>query len=135
MIPLVFNSFRITLHNGHTEVLLISVISNNSASAEFIVILDISGSMDSDVKRIITQILPNMLTKLNYQDDDIIHLITFDSWVEYHPMTKKQLENSTISWMRDDDMREVFNVLSNIILTKQTCFRILTISDGDVMYQ
>ena len=37
--------------------------------------------------------------------------------------------------MRDDDMREAFNVLDNIIHTKQTCFRILTISDGDVMYQ
>ena len=107
----------------------------NSASAEFIVILDISGSMDSDVKRIITQILPNMLTKLNYQDDDIIHLITFDSWVEYHPMTKKQLEKSTITSMRDDDMREAFKVLDNIIHTKQTCFRILTISDGDVSDQ
>ena len=62
----------------------------NSAFAEFIVILDISGSMGYNVNRIITKILPNMLTKLNYQDDDIIHLITFDSWVEYHPMTKKQ---------------------------------------------
>ena len=107
----------------------------NSASAEFIVILDISGSMDSDVKRIITQILPNMLTKLNYQDDDIIHLITFEDIVEYHPMTKKQLEKSTIRSMRDDDMREAFKVLDNIIHTKQTCFRILTISDGNVMYQ
>ena len=107
----------------------------NSASAEFIVILDISGSMDSDVKRIITQILPNMLTKLNYQDDDIIHLITFDSWVEYHPMTKKQLENSTIKDRGGTYMSEVFDELSNIILTKQTCFRILTISDGNVMYQ
>ena len=107
----------------------------NSASVEFIVILDISGSMGDNVNRIITKILPNMLTKLNYLDDDIIHLITFEDIVEYHPMTKKQLENSTISWMRDDDMREVFNVLSNIILTKQTCFRILTISDGDVFDQ
>ena len=107
----------------------------NSASAEFIVILDISGSMDSDVKRIITQILPNMLTKLNYQDDDIIHLITFDSWVEYHPMTKKQLENSTIKDRGGTYMSEVFDELSKIILTKQTCFRILTISDGDVSDQ
>ena len=107
----------------------------NSASAEFIVILDISGSMGSDVNRIITKILPNMLTKLNYLDDDIIHLITFDSWVEYHPMTKKQLENSTIEDMGGTDMRGVFDELSKIILTKQTCFRILTISDGDVECQ
>ena len=107
----------------------------NSASAEFIVILDISGSMGYNVNRIITKILPNMLTKLNYQDDDIIHLITFEDIVEYHPMTKKQLEKSTIRSMRDDDMREAFNVLDNIIHTKQTCFRILTISDGNVMYQ
>ena len=107
----------------------------NSASVEFIVILDISGSMDYNVNRIITKILPNMLTKLNYQDDDIIHLITFEDIVEYHPMTKKQLEKSTIRSMRDDDMREAFNVLDNIIHTKQTCFRILTISDGNVMYQ
>ena len=71
----------------------------NSASAEFIVILDISGSMGSDVNRIITKILPNMLTKLKYLDDDIIHLITFESCVEYHQMTKKQLENSTIECM------------------------------------
>ena len=107
----------------------------NSASAEFIIILDISGSMGYNVNRIITKILPNMLTKLNYQDDDIIHLITFEDIVEYHPMTKKQLEKSTIRSMRDDDMREAFNVLDNIIHTKQTCFRILTISDGDVSDQ
>ena len=107
----------------------------NSAFAEFIVILDISGSMDSDVKRIITQILPNMLTKLNYLDDDIIHLITFESCVEYHQMTKKQLENSTIKDRGGTYMSEVFDELSKIILTKQTCFRILTISDGDVSDQ
>ena len=104
----------------------------NSASAEFIIILDISGSMGSNVNRIITKILPNMLTKLNYLDDDIIHLITFESCVEYHQMTKKQLENSTIKDGGRTYMREVFDELSNIILTKQTCFRILTISDGYV---
>ena len=107
----------------------------NSASAEFIIILDISGSMGYNVNRIITKILPNMLTKLNYQDDDIIHLITFDSWVEYHQMTKKQLENSTIGDRGGTSMSGVFDELSNIILTKQTCFRILTISDGDVSDQ
>ena len=107
----------------------------NSASAEFIVILDISGSMWHNVERIITKILPNMLTKLNYLDDDIIHLITFEDYVEYHQMTKKQLENSTIEDMGGTDMRKVFDELSKIILTKQTCFRILTISDGDVECQ
>ena len=104
----------------------------NSASAEFIIILDISGSMGSNVNRIITKILPNMLTKLNYLDDDIIHLITFESCVEYHQMTKKQLENSTICSRGGTGMSGVFDELSNIILTKQTCFRILTISDGYV---
>ena len=107
----------------------------NFASAEFIIILDISGSMGYNVNRIITKILPNMLTKLNYLDDDIIHLITFENCVEYHQMTKKQLENSTIVDRGGTYMREVFNELSNIILTKQTCFRILTISDGDVSDQ
>ena len=107
----------------------------NSAFAEFIVILDISGSMGYNVNRIITKILPNMLTKLNYLDDDIIHLITFEDIVEYHPMTKKQLENSTIEDEGGTYMRGVFDELSNIILTKQTCFRILTISDGDVSDQ
>ena len=107
----------------------------NSASAEFIIILDISGSMGYNVNRIITKILPNMLTKLNYLDDDIIHLITFEDIVEYHPMTKKQLENSTIEDEGGTYMRGVFDELSNIILTKQTCFRILTISDGDVFDQ
>ena len=107
----------------------------NSASAEFIIILDISGSMGSDVNRIITKILPNMLTKLNYLDDDIIHLITFESDAKYHQMTKKQLENSTIHAGGGTYMTPVFNELSNIILTKQTCFRILTISDGDVADQ
>ena len=104
----------------------------NSAFAEFIVILDISGSMGYNVNRIITKILPNMLTKLNYLDDDIIHLITFESCVEYHQMTKKQLENSTICSRGGTGMSGVFDELSNIILTKQTCFRILTISDGYV---
>ena len=84
----------------------------NSASAEFIIILDISGSMGYNVNRIITKILPNMLTKLNYLDDDIIHLITFEDIVEYHPMTKKQLENSTIKDRGGTYMSEVFDELS-----------------------
>ena len=88
----------------------------NSASAEFIIILDISGSMGYNVNRIITKILPNMLTKLNYLDDDIIHLITFEECVEYHQMTKKQLENSTICSRGGTGMSGVFDELSNIIL-------------------
>ena len=84
----------------------------NSACAEFIIILDISGSIGSNVNRIITKILPNMLTKLNYLDDDIIHLITFEDIVEYHPMTKKQLENSTIKDRGGTYMSEVFDELS-----------------------
>ena len=69
------------------------------SSVETIIILDISSSMGTNVNRILTKILPNMLAKFNYLDDDIIHLITFESCVEYHQMTKKQLENSTIECM------------------------------------
>ena len=104
-------------------------------SVETIIILDISGSMGFNVNRILTKILPNMLTQLNYLDDDIIHLITFESSVEYHQMTKKLLENSTIESMGGTRMRNIFDELSKIILTKQTCFRILTISDGEVWDQ
>ena len=124
---------------GYVGELNISKSSINAKSGaapiETIVILDISGSMGSEVNRILTKILPNMLTQLNYPDDRIVHLITFESNVEYHQMTKTLLEKSTIEDRGGTSMEKVFIELSKIILSKQACFRILTISDGDVWDQ
>ena len=106
-----------------------------TAPVEMIVILDISGSMGNNVNRIVTKILPSMLTNLNYPDDKVIHLVTFESTVNYQQTTKKQLEQSILHNVGGTNMQMIFDELNKIILTRQACFRILTLSDGDVWDQ
>ena len=66
--------------------------NNMNKSAEFIMILDVSGSMSGHVHKLVSDIIPKGLNLLNYSDNDIIHLITFQSVVKL-TITKKQSKN------------------------------------------
>ena len=44
-------------------------------------ILDVSGSMSGQVHKLISDIIPRALNLLNYGENDIIHLVTFETYV------------------------------------------------------
>ncbi|CAF4883686.1 unnamed protein product [Rotaria sp. Silwood1] len=56
-----------------------------------IVILDRSGSMGNSVPRFVNEILPLIFKSLNYDNNDIITLITFDSTPNKYTIPIKQL--------------------------------------------
>jgi hypothetical protein len=58
-------------------------------------ILDISGSMLGEVHKLISNIIPSALNLLNYGENDVIHLITFESYVNSYDMTISQLKSNS----------------------------------------
>ena len=69
----------------------------NQQDSTFIVILDISGSMGQNVGRIVKNYLPKTLRQLGIKEDEIIHLITFESNTEYTKIPLSELSNSSLS--------------------------------------
>ena len=56
----------------------------SNKETEFIMILDVSGSMSGHVHKLVSDIIPKGLNMLNYSDNFSIHLITFESQVRYY---------------------------------------------------
>ena len=107
-------------------------------TAEFIMILDVSGSMSSYVHNLVTKIIPRGLNLLHYNDNDIIHLITFESYVRYSNMTVRQLKNDTsIHGAGGTRMSGVYEKLKNVLTNNKDKknFRILVLSDGQISDQ
>ena len=110
--------------------------SNNqifSKEVEFIMILDKSGSMGDQVHRLISRIIPSALNLLNYGDNDIIHLITFESKVYLYNLTVKELKNNNnIVGSGGTSMGDVYKLVRSIFDKNQnkSNFRILALSDG-----
>ena len=106
--------------------------------AEFIMILDVSGSMSSYVHNLVTQIITRGLNLLNYKDNDIIHMITFDNTVSSFNITVGQLKsNYSIVGGGETYMAKVYNFAKNILNQNpnQKNFRILVLSDGEIADQ
>lgn len=111
----------------------------NAFKPEFMVILDRSGSMGGSVRRIVSEILPIMFNKLNYQLTDKIHLVSFSDSDEYHFVEISQLtemtnfiQNKTFMFPAIRRSTEIFQKLH------QDCteaLRILAISDGQIFDQ
>lgn len=68
---------------------------SNSGPPEFIFIVDRSGSMGSSFNYIITKSIPEALAELGYEERKI-HLITFDSSINYFLLSKSDLLNSNL---------------------------------------
>ena len=66
---------------------------NLAKKAEFIMILDVSGSMSEHVHNLISNIIPKGLNLLNYGENDVIHLITFQSCVNSYGSIKIKFFN------------------------------------------
>jgi len=109
--------------------------SRTNKRAEFIMILDISGSMGGHVHKLISDIIPKSLNMLNYNDCDKIYLITFGSDVNSSEKTIKELKNdSTLEGRGGTYMAGVYQKLKLILMKNgnQKNYRILVLSDGDI---
>ena len=109
-----------------------------SKQAEFIMILDVSGSMSSWVHNLVTNIIPRGLNLLNYADSDIIHLITFQSYVNYYRITVGELKNnSNITGNGGTSMANVYEKVKSVLNSSGIGknYRILVLSDGIISDQ
>ena len=109
--------------------------SRNNKRAEFIMILDISGSMGGHVHKLVSDIIPKGLNMLNYNDYDKIYLITFESDVNLSEKTIKELKNdSTLEGSGGTYMAGVYQKLKSIFMKNgnQKNYRILVLSDGNI---
>jgi uncharacterized protein with von Willebrand factor type A (vWA) domain len=102
---------------------------------EFIIILDISGSMWAHVHRLVSDIIPNGLNLLNYDDQHKIYLITFQSEVNSYEKTVQELKNdSSLEGEGGTCMADVYKLVSSILNKNETNknYRILVLSDGEI---
>ena len=77
--------------------------------------------------------MPLLLEKIDYPENKEVHFITFDSVIEYRKITKKGFVNATEEECRGGtNMAGVFEKLEKIIVDKNSSYRILTLSDGDL---
>ncbi|KAJ6637003.1 hypothetical protein Bhyg_09729 [Pseudolycoriella hygida] len=108
--------------------------SNISNSVETVIILDRSGSMGNSVPKIVNEVLPIFFRKLHYQPDDIVHLITFDSYCELFTKRVSEFRNLPLNSRGCTNMtlgiKEFRKLFSTFDLKNP--IRVLTISDGDV---
>ena len=101
---------------------------------EFVIITDISGSMEEYANYVISKTFPAVLDGLNYGDTKI-HLITFESEVNYYNINSTELKQSRIGARGGTRMNETIDVLNKILEICQNYsnqLRILVISDGDI---
>lgn len=106
--------------------------------AEFIMILDVSGSMCGHVHKLVSNIIPNALNLLNYDDYYKIYLITFESIVNSYVKTVQELKNdSSLEGSGGTCMSNVYKSVRNILSNGgiQKNYRILVLSDGEIADQ
>jgi uncharacterized protein with von Willebrand factor type A (vWA) domain len=102
---------------------------NNS---EFILILDLSGSMGDYVNQIITRVMPKVFDLLKYPENKKFYFIGFESYIHYYEMTKNDFLYSTITGNGGTSMQNVPSKLEEILekLTTYSNINLLTLSDG-----
>ena len=92
--------------------------------------------MSNSVPRFVNQILPDIFKLLDYADNDIITLITFDSSPNQYAIPVKQLASFSIKCQGSTYMAPGITTLMNFIRNElsKDChsLRLLTISDGEV---
>ena len=111
--------------------------SSLSSNCEFIFVMDISGSMGGYVNEILTKVFPKVYDKLNFPENKTIHLLTFESYVQYYTYNKNDFKNSTMHSRGCTYMSKIPNQLENILnkynSDKSIC--LLTLSDGEIADQ
>ena len=74
-------------NDGMNDYVIELTFRYSNKETEFIMILDVSGSMSGHVHKLVSDIIPKGLNMLNYSDNFSIHLITFESQVRYYKRT------------------------------------------------
>ena len=96
------NNITLKLHKCKTECYIgeieipfkLSNPNNNNFEYELIIILDQSGSMGDNVQKMITQVFPELLTKLKIPNNKKINLILFETKTRLIEMNIYDLKNS-----------------------------------------
>ena len=106
--------------------------SKSSDGFEMIVILDRSGSMGQNVSRLLRTVIPDALNNLGLSDETLIHLITFDSRVEYFHKPISFFKTCDIHAQGCTQMTQAIVQLGKLLesIPQNKNIRILTISDG-----
>ena len=106
---------------------------SKSNDIELIIIVDRSGSMGQSYTKLFKKIIPLLLDKIHYPPNKKVHFITFDSEIEYRKLTKNEFLNAQKENARGMTyMHGVFDELQTILINKDSSYRILTLSDGDL---
>ena len=108
--------------------------SNVSGATQTVVILDRSGSMAGEVRRVTTKLLPAVFRKLRYEEDDRIVLITFDSCGSCEEYRVGELAGLPIDSRGCTEMSTGLQKLIDYFpkLQSNLPLRIFIISDGEV---
>jgi hypothetical protein len=110
-------------------------VSDQDASlVETVIILDRSTSMKDAARRVTNEIIPLFLSKLSYDEKQVIHFITFDSVSELYSKRIEELKSLSIT-ARGNTVMAPAVVKCQQLLEKfdySKPIRLLTISDGEV---
>jgi hypothetical protein len=122
-------------HNGYVGKIDIpkNPLQAPKTAVEFIVILDRSGSMGTNVKRLVNKILPNVFYNLGYTQTDKVTLIMFSDVCNVYNQGIKSLEIALVSCSGCTYMADAVSTLKRYIMqntAKQ--IRLLTLSDGEL---
>ena len=122
--------------SGYVAELFIQEKPDQSAKSndiELIMIVDRSGSMGQYYTKIFNKVMPLLLDKIHYPENKKVHFITFDSNIESRKISKEEFINSGKENARGCTyMHGVFAELEKILINKNSSYRILTLSDGDL---
>ena len=115
-----------------------NITSNSPTEITTIIILDKSGSMNESIDKITKKFLPELLLKLNYEDNQQISFITFSNDSEIITYDFSKIKNGiNIEANGGTYMKPALVNLKNFLeknnMNKNV--RILTISDGDLFDQ
>ena len=126
---------------GHT-VLKVEIKSNNksskmSSNSEFIFVLDKSGSMGDYVSNILTKVFPRVYDKLNFPENKIIHLLTFENNINEYSYVKNDFKSSSICNGCGTYMGEIPIKLEQLLkkFNSNQSICLLTLSDGIIADQ
>ena len=132
--------YTIKLHKskkGYAAELLVENIkeySSKSNGIELIMIVGRSGSMGQYYTRIFTKVMPLVLENIHYPENKEVQFITFDSDIEYRKITKDGFMHAQNEKPRGPTyMKGVFRELEKILVNENSAYRILTLSDGDLL--
>lgn len=105
----------------------------NNNDVETIILLDVSGSMGQEVKRLVNDYIPNALKLANFDSTQTIKLVTFS---DTSKVSEESIASLEASIQRSEGctsmvpgIKNVGNIIRN---SKHSSIRILTISDGEI---